>query len=129
LGCFARASWNDGQNETWAFTEIDRSISAGMCLTGDEWHRAGDVVGLAHVVSGLSDAHRDYLKAGGKGFMLGDGNLNYGAEQLTELYYNCELVKNSIYLTGTYQMLFNPGYNKDRQGPVNVFSVRLHLQI
>ena len=129
LGAFVRASWNDGNNETWAFTEIDRSISAGLCLTGEQWKREGDVVGLAHVISGLSDAHRDYLKAGGAGFMLGDGNLNYGLEQLTELYYNCELVKNSIYLTGAYQLLFNPGYNIDRQGPVNVFSVRLHLQI
>lgn len=129
LGGFVRASWNDGQNETWAFTEIDRSVSAGLCLTGEKWNRLGDNVGLAHVISGLSDAHREYLKAGGKGFMLGDGNLNYGLEQLTELYYNCELVKNAIYLTGAYQLLFNPGYNKDRQGPVNVFSVRLHLQI
>ncbi|HYM19990.1 MAG TPA: carbohydrate porin, partial [Candidatus Kapabacteria bacterium] len=29
LGTFARASWNDGKNETWMFTEIDHSVCAG----------------------------------------------------------------------------------------------------
>jgi len=38
------------------------------------------------VVSGLSAPHRNYLKAGGLGFELGDGNLNYAAENLLELY-------------------------------------------
>lgn len=129
LGCFFRASWNDGKNETWAFTEIDRSISAGLSLSGKRWKRNNDVLGLAYVLSGISEPHRDYLAAGGKGFMLGDGNLNYGLEQLTELYYSLELLKNKIYLTGAYQLLLNPGYNKDRSGPVNVFSARLHFEI
>ncbi|MDP3930528.1 MAG: carbohydrate porin [Bacteroidota bacterium] len=129
LGCFFRASWNDGKNETWAFTEIDHSISAGLSLTGERWKRENDNVGIAYVSSGISKPHRDYLKAGGKGFMLGDGNLNYSLEHLTELYYSAELVKNQIYLTGAYQFLVNPGYNLDRQGPVNIFSVRLHARI
>jgi len=129
LGCFFRASWNDGNNETWAFTEIDHSISAGLSLTGQRWKRENDNIGLAYVASGISNPHRDYLKAGGKGFMLGDGNLNYSIEHLTELYYSTELVKNHIYLTGAYQFLVNPGYNRDRQGPVNIFSVRLHARI
>lgn len=129
FGCFFRASWNDGNNETWAFTEIDHSISAGLSLTGKRWKRENDNIGIAYVASGISNSHRDYLKAGGKGFMLGDGNLNYSLEHLTELYYSAELVKNHIYLTGACQFLVNPGYNRDRQGPVNIFSVRLHARI
>ncbi len=111
------------------FTEIDHSISAGFSLMGNRWKRKNDNIGLAYVASGISKAHRDYLKAGGKGFMLGDGNLNYSWEHLTELYYSTALVENHIYLTGTYQFLVNPGYNADRQGPVNIFSVRLHARI
>jgi len=129
LGCFFRGSWNDGNNETWAFTEIDHSFSAGLSLTGASWKRNGDNIGLAYVTSGISKAHREYLADGGYGFMLGDGKLNYGWEHVTELYYSAELVKNNIYLTGAYQFLINPGYNRDRKGPVNVFSVRLHLTI
>ena len=129
LGGFLRASYNDGNNETWAFTEIDHSLSAGLCLTGTHWKRQNDVIGLAYVSSGISKAHAAYLQAGGYGFMLGDGNLNYAWEHLTELYYNAEIVKNHTYLTGAYQLLINPGYNHDRQGPVNVFSVRLHTII
>ncbi len=129
LGCFLRASWNDGNNETWEFTEIDRSISVGLSLTGKRWKRENDNVGIAYVTSGISSPHKDYLRAGGKGFMLGDGNLNYSLEHLTELYYSAELVKKNIYLTGAFQFLVNPGYNQDRQGPVYIFSVRMHARI
>ncbi|UAY51788.1 carbohydrate porin [Ferruginibacter albus] len=129
LGCFFRASWNDGNNETWMFTEIDHSISAGLSTTGEKWKRENDNAGIGYVASGISKPHQDYLKAGGNGFMLGDGNLTYGWEHLVEFYYSAELVKNQIYLTGAYQLLINPGYNADRQGPVNILSIRLHARI
>lgn len=128
LGCFLRASWNDGTNETWAFTEIDRTTSAGLVMPGNKWHRNNDNIGLGFVVSGISNAHKAYLQAGGKGFMLGDGKLNYGAEQLAETYYSAALNQN-IFISGVYQLLINPGYNKDRHGPVNIFSVRVHTKI
>lgn len=128
-GVFFRASWNDGKNETWCFTEIDRSISGGIVYKGTKWKREADNIGLAYVVSGLSGWHKKYLAAGGKGFMLGDGALNYGAEHLAEFYYDASLVKDHLSITGAYQLLVNPGYNKDRSGPVNVFSVRLHMAL
>ena len=127
LGAFMRGSWSDGNNETWVFTEMDRSVSLGISLKGGCWKRPNDIIGLAYVISGLSTPHINYLQAGGKGFELGDGNLNYTLEQLTEIYYSLQMTKN-ISLTGTYQLIMNPGYNKDR-GPVNVFSARVHLQI
>ncbi len=127
LGVFFRAGWNDGKNETWVFTEIDRTVSLGISAKGNRWNRPDDTIGLANVVSGLSASHINYLKDGGKGFELGDGNLNYSLENLTEFYYSFLMSKN-ISLTGTYQHIINPGYNKDR-GPVNVLSVRVHLQI
>ena len=129
IGCFVKGSWNDGNNETWAFTEIDHTLSAGITITGDKWKRKNDNIGLAFVASGISEPHREYLQAGGFGFMLGDGNLNYGGEYLTEFYYSAELVKNYIFISGAYQFLINPAYNKDRQGFVNIFSVRLHARI
>jgi high affinity Mn2+ porin len=129
MGCFFRASWNDGKNETWAFTEIDHSLSFGFSLKGVKWKRDNDNIGLAYVVSGISEYHRAYLKAGGKGFMLGDGNLNYAQEHLAEIYYSAEIIKDRMYLSGAYQMLVNPGYNADRKGPVSIFSVRVHTRI
>jgi len=128
FGAFLKVSWNDGNNETWAFTEIDRTASIGAVTKGTNWKREDDQIGLAYVISGPSAPHRNYLKAGGKGFLLGDGALNYGAEQLVEFYYSAALIKKSLFLSGTYQFVLNPGYNKDR-GPVNVFSVRLHMEM
>jgi high affinity Mn2+ porin len=127
LGFFLRAGWNDGRNETWEFTEIDRSLSFGLSLKGNKWHRQNDNIGLAYVISGLSSSHRKYLQEGGYGFVLGDGNLNYSFENLAELYYSFSL-NNEIFVSGEYQFLVNPGYNKDR-GPVHVFSVRVHFEI
>jgi high affinity Mn2+ porin len=126
LGFFARAGWNDGKHASWAFTEIDQTISAGLSLKGTGWKRADDVVGLAQVVNGISADHRAFLKAGGYGFIIGDGNLNYGHETITEFFYNARLTKN-FWLSYDYQLVINPGYNKDRQGPVHVFGIRGHI--
>jgi len=126
LGAFLRIGWNDGKTQTWAFTEIDQSISYGLSAKGTRWHRPNDTVGLAAVISGISKPHREYLASGGYGFMLGDGQLDYAPETVTEFYYDAELVKNQLYLAGGYEFIRNPGYNHDRDGLVNVFSVRLH---
>ena len=127
IGLFGRLGWNDGNNETWAFTEIDRTASIGAVAKGTKWKRENDEVGLAYVISGLSTPHKNYLKTGGKGFMLGDGALTYGPEQLAEFYYSAELIKKSLFLSGAYQFIFHPGYNKDR-GPVHIVSVRFHVE-
>jgi len=126
FGVFAKASYNDGKTETWFFTEIDQSLSFGGVLKGTSWKRADDELGLAFVANGISAAHRDYLAAGGYGFLIGDGQLNYGTEMITELYYKVHAVKN-IDISPGYQFIVNPAYNKDR-GPVNVFSMRMHVE-
>ncbi len=128
VGIFLRAGWNDGQNETWHFTEIDQSFSAGVSGNGKKWKRNDDTWGAAIAISGISKAHQNYLKAGGKGFMLGDGNLSYGLENVLETYYSCSLMSNYLFLSVFYQLVVNPGYNTVR-GPVNVFSVRFHYEL
>jgi high affinity Mn2+ porin len=126
LGCFARAGWNDGSTESWAFTEIDRTVSAGISLKGSTWKRPDDTVGIAVVINGLSPDHRDYLEAGGYGFILGDGRLNYATEEIAETYYAWKLYRN-ITVTGDFQFVENPGYNQDR-GPVSILGMRLHYE-
>ncbi len=128
LGIFGRTGWNDGQNETWCFTEADRTISAGLSINGAGWKRKDDNVGVAIVVNGLSKEHKEYLAAGGLGFQLGDGTLNYANETVAECYYSFKPVATGIWLSLDYQFAFNPGYNMDR-GPVNVFSFRAHVEL
>jgi len=124
IGLFARASWNDGQNEILSFTDIDRSLSAGVSIKGSYWGRPADTVGLGGAVNGLSAAHRDFLAAGGLGLLIGDGRLNYRPEQILETYYAFAIDK-SFTFTADYQLITNPAYNADR-GPVSIFSGRLH---
>ncbi|NCD68646.1 carbohydrate porin [Mucilaginibacter agri] len=127
FGVFAKASYNDGKTETWFFTEIDRSISFGGVLNGRSWKRKNDEIGLAFVGNGISQPHRDYLAAGGYGFIIGDGKLNYGTEMLAEFYYKLDAFQQKFFITPDYQFIINPAYNKDR-GPVNVFSIRAHIE-
>lgn len=127
FGVFAKLSYNDGKTQTWAFTEIDQSLSFGAVLKGGNWKRADDEIGLAFVANGISAPHRDYLAAGGYGFIIGDGKLNYGNELIAELYYKINAYQKKLWLTPDYQFIANPAYNKDR-GPVNVFSLRAHVE-
>jgi high affinity Mn2+ porin len=128
IGFFLRAGWNDGQNETWMFTEIDRSLSLGVNLTGEKWKRKDDNLGIALIINGLSAPHLDYLNAGGYGFIIGDGKLNYAMENIFECYYSYKLKGNSFWISPDYQFVLNPAYNKDR-GPVNIFGIRVHVEI
>ena len=126
-GIFSRLSWNDGANETWAFTQIDHSFCFGGQFDGALWQRKDDVIGLASVVNGISDAHRAYLAAGGYGFIIGDGALQYGLEFITEAYYRLQ-VTSWLQLSADYQFVVNPAYNASR-GLVHVFAVRTHLDL
>ncbi len=126
LGLFARASTNDGGEETYAFTEIERSVSGGIVVRGDAWGRAADAVGVALARNGLSSVHRQYLANGGLGFFIGDGRISYRPEQIAEGYYSLGVIKTAS-LSLDYQHIANPAYNADR-GPVRVLGVRLHLE-
>ena len=70
--------------------------------------------------------HQTYLADGGLGFLLGDGNLNYGRENILETYYTVHVWR-GIYLAPGLQHIVNPGYNRDR-GPVLVPSFRAHIE-
>jgi high affinity Mn2+ porin len=84
-------------------------------------------LGIAQVINGLSKDHRDYLKAGGYGFIIGDGNLNYHPEFVTELFYSFKLPACPLWISPDYQFIMNPAYNKDR-GPVSAFGIRSHIE-
>jgi len=123
---FVRLNWADGKTETYAFTEIDRSVSGGVVFDGAAWGRSGDTAGVAAAVNALSASHREYLRRGGLGAFLGDGTLNYGPEQIAEAYYSWRPLKR-LWITADAQVIRHPGYNRDR-GPAKVFALRLHTE-
>lgn len=125
LGCFARISWSDGRNETWAFTEVDHSVALGIVQDGAKWSRPLDSAGLALVGNGIAGPHRRYLAAGGLGFILGDGALDYAFEGIVEAYYRFAVIP-AVALSPDYQFILHPAYNVAR-GPVHVFGFRTHV--
>jgi len=128
VGAFLRASANDGSKEAYEFSEINRSVSGGLSLKGEAWHRHDDEVGVAAAVNALSAPARRYFAAGGVGIIIGDGALtHYGTEQILEAYYAAH-VATQVTLSADFQKIANPAYNRDR-GPVSVFAVRLHVEL
>jgi high affinity Mn2+ porin len=124
LGVFGRVGWNDGHSESWAFTEVDRTVSLGLALGGRRWCRPNDRIGLAGIIDGLSGPHREYLAHGGYGFIIGDGRLSYAPEMVLETYYAWQ-IRPGLAVTFDFQEVANPAYNRDR-GPVSVVSLRVH---
>ena len=128
VGLFARFSFNDGSQEAFEFTEINRSLSLGLSLNGSRWARSHDIFGLATAVNALSTAARRYFAAGGPGILIGDGQLpHYGYETILETYYSAQLT-DWLAASADYQFVVNPAYARDR-GPVSIIAARLHAQL
>jgi high affinity Mn2+ porin len=127
IGVFSRYGWSDGKTESWAFTQIDRSVSGGLAIQGKRWKRAGDCLGVAGVRNYLSGDQSSFLAAGGLGFIIGDGRLDhYRPESILEAYYSWQATKQFTF-TVDYQRVDNPAYNHDR-GPVSVLTLRVHWE-
>jgi len=122
---FGRFGWNEGQHESFAYTEDDQTFEFGGDYSGRAWSRPNDKFGVAFVTNAIKADHQAYLKLGGLGFLLGDGKLNYGRENILESYYNMHAWR-GMYYAFDLQFVDHPGYNKDR-GPALVETVRMHV--
>lgn len=123
---FARFGWDNGKTESFAYTEDDQTFAQGLGANGAWWHRKQDRAGIAFISNAIKKDHQNYLADGGIGFLLGDGGLNYGRENIVESYYTVHVWR-GIYVAPGLQHINNPGYNRDR-GPVLVPSFRLHVE-
>ena len=126
VGLFVRAGIADGSKEPYEFTDVDRTVAAGLSISGKRWGRDDDTFGIAGVVNGISGVHQAFLNAGGLGILVGDGMLpNPGSEKIIETYYSFPVFASKVTLD--YQLIVNPAYNRDR-GPVSVLGFRIHSQ-
>jgi high affinity Mn2+ porin len=125
-GAFVRAGWSDGATESFAFAEVDHHLSGGVQVSGVHWSRKADRFAVALLLSGLSAVHREYLEAGGSGFLLGDGRLDYGVEEILESFYRAQLGP-YVQVSPDVQLIRHPGYNRAR-GPASVISLRINLR-
>jgi len=124
VGVFARLGWSDGHNETYCYTEDDRTVQIGGLAMGDAWRRSSDRAGVAFVTNGIVASHQQYLALGGVGFLLGDGGLTYGREKIVETFYTAHLWR-GFFISYDFQHINDPGYNQAR-GPVAVSAFRFH---
>jgi high affinity Mn2+ porin len=127
IAIFGRFGWGDGRNESFAYTECDRTLELGAFSYGSRWQRRNDRAGVAFVANGIVKAHQQYLALGGLGFQLGDGGLTYGPEKIAEAFYTAHLWR-GLFLAADLQHINNPAYNMAR-GPVFVPGLRLHIEL
>ena len=126
VGLFFRGMVSDGRTEVYSYTSTDRSISTGGLVKGSFWHRHADTLGLGYGQGWISKEHASYLAMGGVDGFLGDGKLNQASEHVFETFYSLN-VSSSLWISGDYQHIWNPGYNADR-GPVDIFGARMHAE-
>jgi hypothetical protein len=124
---FVRYGWNNGKTESFAYTEIDSTASAGVGVSGNQWHRRKDRAGVAFTSNAISRDHQNYLADGGYGFIIGDGALHYGRENIMETYYTAHLWR-GLFVAPDLQYVRNPAYNRDR-GPVLIPGFRVHVEL
>jgi carbohydrate-selective porin OprB len=122
---YGRFGWNEGQHESFAYTEVDQTIAFGGDYAWKAFGRPNDKFGITFVSNAIKKDHQAYLALGGLGFILGDGKLNYAREDILEAYDNVHVWK-GVYYALDVQFIDHPGYNQDR-GPALVESVRMHV--
>lgn len=127
VSMFAKGGVADGTKEPYEFTDVDRTLAAGLAVKGKSWGRGDDTVGIAGVVNGITKIHKRFLDAGGLGILVGDGKLPHpGPEEIVEAYYDLAVAK-PLHLSLDGQLINHPGYNRDR-GPVPIWGVRVHAE-
>ena len=126
-GVFVRAGLGQGRYESYEYTDIDRTVAAGVSVNGAKWGRKDDTAAVALVVNGITKVHQQYLAAGGLGILVGDGQLPHpGPESILEAYYSLGVFK-GVHVTLDSQTIVNPAYDRDR-GPAEVIGLRIHGQ-
>jgi len=105
---------------------MPKRAKGGISVQGDRRARKDDTLGIAFVANGISKDHREYLEAGGKGFIIGDGKLNYGKEETLEAYYSVTFGM-GVFISPDFQFVAHPAYNRDR-GPVPIYALRFHWE-
>ena len=109
-----------------AFGTGQLHFAVGVGGSGKRWNRKFDRAGLVFVSNGISRDHQEYLALGGSGFLLGDGRLHYGRENIVETYYTLHVWR-GLYPSFGFPYVDHPGYNRDR-GPVLVPTLRVHVE-
>jgi len=127
MSVFVKGGIANGNIEPFEFTDVDRSLAAGLTVHGSAWGRADDTFALGAVMNAISSVHRRFLNAGGLGILVGDGRLpDPGSEQILEAYYDFGIGK-ALHVSLDGQFINHPAYNRDR-GPVVVGAIRTHSQ-
>jgi hypothetical protein len=127
IGLFARGMYSDGRTEVDAFNAADRDFSFGVSAVGSLWRRPFDYTGVGVGLSWISDIHARYLAMGGVDGFVGDGHLKQAAEGVMELFYSVNVLR-AINLAADYQLIWNPGFNADRAGPVSILGAKVHAE-
>jgi high affinity Mn2+ porin len=126
-GLFLRYSKSDGLHEDFGYTQCDGSLNGGALVGMNIIKRPTDRFGICASLNTISPLHQQFLKDGGTGFMLGDGNLTYAPETIFETLY-CINIKDHCFITLNYQYAMNVGYNHDRKN-AHFLGARLNLTL
>ncbi len=123
---FAKYGRQDDDRDVRHYQDMDESIMFGFDVSGQNWGRREDVLGVAYEIGKLTGNHRKAHEKGYESFFNrpGIGAGNYADERVLEVYYKLALPYNTA-LSLDYQHVDNFYYSK-KIGAVDFWAVRFH---
>ncbi len=104
---YGRFGWNEGQHESFAYTEVDQTYAVGGDYAFRAFRRPNDKLGLTFVTNAIKRDHQEYLALGGRGFCSGTA-ASATREDTVEGYYNLHAWK-GVYYDVDGQFIEHPG--------------------
>ncbi len=127
INVFGRYGRQDDDRDVRHYQDMDESIMFGLDVSGENWGRCEDVLGIAYEIGRLIGNHRKAHEKGYQSFFTrpGIGGGNYADERVLDIYYRLALSEHAS-LSLDYQHINNFYYSR-KIGDADFWGTRFHV--
>ncbi len=127
INLFGKYGRQDDDRDVRHYQDMDESILFGVAVSGENWRRENDVLGVAYQTGKLTGNHRKAHEKGYESFFNrpGIGPGNYAHEKVLEVYYQLAMTKQTS-LSADCQYIDNFYYSK-QIGAVIFWGIRFNI--
>ena len=127
VNIFGKYGRQDDDRDVRHYQDMDESFMFGLDVSGQNWMRPDDVLGIAYQIGRLTGNHRKAHEKGYSGFFdrPGIGNGNYANEEVLEVYYKLAVTER-LSFSLDYQHVENFYYSRKIDG-VDFWASRVNV--
>jgi len=125
IDLFAKYGKQDDDRDVRHYQDMDESYMFGANISGENWSRKYDILGIAYEIGKLTGNHRKAHKKGYNSFFSRSGTKSYDDERVLEIYYKFAINEN-MNISVDYQHIENFNYSS-RIGNVSFWAGRFNV--